>query len=89
VPADCSVELSHKGYQFFTEIFHVYDKDKDGALNATELADIFSTSPGSPWSSQGFPDTTISDGNGAVTLQGWLAQWRRVFTITHYPSADS
>ena len=27
---------------------------------------------------QKFPDTTLSDETGAVTLQGWLAQWRSV-----------
>ena len=26
VPSDCSVELSHKGYQFFTDIFELFDK---------------------------------------------------------------
>ena len=26
VPADCSVELSPLGYQFFTDIFEIYDK---------------------------------------------------------------
>lgn len=26
VPADCSVELSPLGYQFFTEIFEIFDK---------------------------------------------------------------
>lgn len=26
VPPDCSVELSHLGYQFFTEIFEIFDK---------------------------------------------------------------
>jgi Ras family protein T1 len=36
---------------------------------------LFDTSPGNPWTSQGFPETTISDENGSVTLQGWLAQW--------------
>jgi mitochondrial Rho GTPase 1 len=50
-------------------------KDRDGALNAVELSNLFETSPGNPWASQGFPDTTISDESGAVTLQGWLAQW--------------
>ncbi|KAG8935543.1 ERMES complex Ca(2+)-binding regulatory GTPase gem1 [Tulasnella sp. 418] len=75
VPYDCSVELSPLGYQFFTDIFEVYDKDQDGALKQEELDDLFSTSPGCPWSHQGFPDTTIADDSGAVTLQGWLAQW--------------
>lgn len=41
-----------------------------------ELEDLFKTSPGDPWTSQGFPNTTITDDTGAVTLQGWLAQWR-------------
>lgn len=26
VPADCSVELSPLGYQFFTDIFEIFDK---------------------------------------------------------------
>lgn len=26
IPVDCSVELSPKGYQFFTELFQVFDK---------------------------------------------------------------
>lgn len=75
VPYDCSVELSHLGNQFLTDIFEAYDKDNDGALSPSELDDLFSTSPGNPWRAQGFPDTTITDDQGRVTLQGWLAQW--------------
>jgi len=26
VPSDCSVELSPLGYQFFTDIFEIFDK---------------------------------------------------------------
>ncbi|POW03282.1 hypothetical protein PSTT_11206 [Puccinia striiformis] len=33
------------------------------------------TSPGNPWLNHGFPDTTVTNDAGAVTLQGWLAQW--------------
>jgi Ras family protein T1 len=93
VPSDCSVELSPLGYQFFTDIFEIFDKvccdfcaiifqthfdqqDQDGALKTSELDEVFSTSPGNPWAAQKFPDTTLSDDTGAVTLQGWLAQWR-------------
>ena len=76
MPYDCSVELSHLGYQFFTDIFVMFDKDRDGSLNSTELNDLFSTSPGNPWTAQKFPDTTVADETGSVTLQGWLAQWR-------------
>ncbi|KAK2465261.1 hypothetical protein APHAL10511_002615 [Amanita phalloides] len=75
VPHDCSVELSPLGYQFFTDIFETFDQDQDGALKKEELEELFSTSPGNPWASQDFPDITLSDDTGAVTLQGWLAQW--------------
>ncbi|EMD39551.1 hypothetical protein CERSUDRAFT_111868 [Gelatoporia subvermispora B] len=83
VPHDCSVELSPLGYQFFTDIFETFDKDQDGALNAEELEDVFSTSPGNPWAGQKFPDTTVADDTGAVTLQGWLAQWSMTTLLDH------
>ncbi|KAI6041397.1 EF hand associated-domain-containing protein [Pisolithus marmoratus] len=83
VPHDCSVELSPKGYQFFTDIFEAFDKDQDGALNTAELEELFSTSPGNPWAKQKFPDTTLADDSGAVTLQGWLAQWSMTTLLDH------
>ncbi|KIJ54421.1 hypothetical protein M422DRAFT_58414 [Sphaerobolus stellatus SS14] len=83
VPYDCSVELSTLGYQFFTDIFQIFDKDQNGSLSDEELEELFSTSPGNPWVSQGFPDTTITDDAGAVTLQGWLAQWSMTTLLDH------
>ncbi|OBZ71401.1 Mitochondrial Rho GTPase 1 [Grifola frondosa] len=83
VPHDCSVELSPLGYQFFTDIFENFDKDQDGALKTEELDDLFSTSPGNPWAAQKFPDTTVADDTGAVTLQGWLAQWSMTTLLDH------
>jgi Ras family protein T1 len=83
VPYDCSVELSPLGNQFLTDIFEAYDKDNDGALSQSELDDLFSTSPGNPWRAQGFPDTTITDDLGRVTLQGWLAQWSMTTLLDH------
>ncbi|KAF8827534.1 hypothetical protein HHX47_DHR4000397 [Lentinula edodes] len=83
VPPDCSVELSPPGYQFFTDIFETFDKDQDGALNPSELEEVFGTSPGNPWASQKFPDTTLSDDTGSVTLQGWLAQWSMTTLLDH------
>ncbi|KAA1469902.1 mitochondrial Rho GTPase, partial [Dentipellis sp. KUC8613] len=83
VPPDCSVELSPLGYQFFTDIFETYDKDQDGALKATELDDLFSTSPGNPWRSQFYPDTTIADDTSPITLQAWLAQWSMTTLLDH------
>ena len=56
-------------------------QDQDGALKAEELDELFSTSPGNPWAGQKFPDTTVADDTGAVTLQGWLAQWRCVWLL--------
>ncbi|KAI9592050.1 mitochondrial Rho 1 [Syncephalis fuscata] len=75
VPQNCSVELGYNGYQFFTELFQACDKDRDGALNEEELAELFSTTPGNPWTFMGFPDSTIVNESGWVTLQGFLAQW--------------
>jgi mitochondrial Rho GTPase 1 len=65
-------------YEFLPVLSQAFWQDKDGALCATELNELFSTSPGNPWSDQSFPDTTIASDTGAVTLQGWLAQWRSV-----------
>jgi Ras family protein T1 len=73
VPPDCSVELSPLGYKFLTELFDVFDKDQDGALNKAELEELFSTSPGNPWIHE--KETEID------TLQSWLAQWRFVAPI--------
>ncbi|GAA5985809.1 hypothetical protein JCM10908_007120 [Rhodotorula pacifica] len=75
IPSDCTAELSPRGYQFFTDIFESFDQDRDGALSVSELETLFSTSPGNPWTAGGFPETTITTPEGAVTLQGWLAQW--------------
>ncbi|BGP43676.1 ERMES complex Ca(2+)-binding regulatory GTPase gem1 [Rhodotorula kratochvilovae] len=75
VPSDCTAELSPRGYQFFTDIFESFDQDRDGALSPTELDTLFSTAPGNPWLAAGFPETTLTTPEGAVTLQGWLAQW--------------
>lgn len=72
--------MSPKGYQFFTDLFESYDQDRDGALNQTELANLFETSPGNPWvEEEGGEEEgegcTVTTAKGEVTLQGWLAQW--------------
>ncbi|TIB14288.1 hypothetical protein E3P89_00959 [Wallemia ichthyophaga] len=83
IPPNSSVELSPQGYSFFTEIFEKFDVDKDGALCESELEELFATSPGNPWLNNGFPDTTLTDEKGAVTLQGWLAQWSMTTLLDH------
>ena len=70
-----SVELSPKGYQFLTELFAKFDRDGDGALAWDELDELFATCPGNPWTASGFPETTLLNDTGALTLQGFLAQW--------------
>lgn len=70
-----NVELSPKGYQFLTELFAKFDRDGDGALAWDELDELFATCPGNPWTASGFPETTLLNDTGALTLQGFLAQW--------------
>ena len=84
VPTGMAVELSPSGYQFLTEVFKAHDKDHDGALNEAELASLFATAPGGrhPWGA-GFPASTVTDEAGAVTLQGWLAQWSMTTLLEH------
>ena len=74
VPSDCTVELSSEGYAFFTDLFQKFDQDRDGALKDEELNNLFSTSPGCPFEN-GLSDSTKTNDMGAITLQGFLAQW--------------
>ncbi|KAK6094664.1 ERMES complex Ca(2+)-binding regulatory GTPase gem1 [Batrachochytrium dendrobatidis] len=83
VPLDCSVELSSDGYQFLTDLFKSYDHDLDSALKNAELEDLFSTAPANPWEGTGFPETTVTNESGAVTLQGFLAQWSMTTLLDH------
>lgn len=77
VPAYASAELSPAGYRFFVDLFLLHDKDNDGGLNDSELAALFAPTPGLPssWIENSFPNCTVRNEAGYVTLQGWLAQW--------------
>jgi len=84
VSAECSVELTPQGYEFLSDLFQRHDKDQDGALSPEEVDDLFSTSPGNPWATAGFPqNTTVTNEDGYVTLQGWLAQWSMTTLLEH------
>ena len=92
VPLDCSVELSPLGYQFFTDIFEVFDKVfflfRLGALRG--LIVYYQDKDGAlnkdelealfSTAPPGIPwrDQKFPglDDEGAVTLQAWLARWR-------------
>ncbi|ODQ64320.1 mitochondrial Rho GTPase 1 [Nadsonia fulvescens var. elongata DSM 6958] len=77
VPENSSVELSPEGYKFFVDLFLLFDKDNDGGLNEVELNALFKPTPGIPrlWQDTNFPQTTVRNERGYITLQGWLAQW--------------
>lgn len=77
IPRNSSVELSPIGYRFFVDLFLLFDKDNDGGLNNFELKQLFKPTPGIPetWIQTNFPDSTVRNEQGHVTLQGWLAQW--------------
>lgn len=77
VPKNASVELSPIGYRFFVDLFILFDKDNDGGLKDEELELLFKPTPGIPkeWKESNFPQTTVRNEQGYVTLQGWLAQW--------------
>ena len=77
VPAFSSAELSPAGYRFFVDLFLLHDKDNDGGLNDSELTTLFAPTPGIPasWIESAFPNCTVRNDAGHITLQGWLAQW--------------
>ncbi|MCJ1312511.1 ERMES complex Ca(2+)-binding regulatory GTPase gem1 [Agyrium rufum] len=87
VPPHASAELSPAGYRFFVDLFLLFDKDNDGGLNSSELAALFSPTPGLPPSwleNDNFPSSTVRNEAGHITLQGWLAQWSMTtFTFPH------
>ncbi|KAI9219711.1 mitochondrial Rho 1 [Blastocladiella britannica] len=85
VPADCRVELSSTGHAFFTDLFRIHDLDKDGALSAHELEDLFATSPGVPWAQSNFADDYSDQVQPALTLQSFLSQWAMI-TLLQYKS---
>lgn len=90
VPQDSSVELSAEGYDFFTHLFTIFDKDKDGALNESELNDLFSTAPCNPWLKGGTlpQNTTLTDEHGSLTLQGFLALWSMTTLLRHQTTLE-
>ncbi len=83
VPEGSSVIISPKGYKFLTDLFTSHDKDHDGTLSWSQLEELFLTTPENPWLALGFPETTLTDEHGSVTLEGFLAQWAMT-TLLNY-----
>lgn len=69
-----------------TDLHQVFDKDKDGALNAVELTNLFSTTPGVPWADLGVKSITNED--GSLTLQGFLGLFSMT-TLLNYKKSLS
>ncbi|XP_065199463.1 mitochondrial Rho GTPase isoform X2 [Planococcus citri] len=74
VPNGCSVELSHKGYQFLSSLFERYDKDKDGALCPKEVEAIFSVCP-TPAFNSCISNMVSTNSKGWITQEGWFCFW--------------
>ncbi|KAL0272252.1 UNVERIFIED_CONTAM: hypothetical protein PYX00_005304 [Menopon gallinae] len=75
IPSGCTTELSYKGQKFFTTLFERHDKDKDGALNPSEVADLFSTCPAAAWGADIRRTVPTTKKNKWITLNGFLCQW--------------
>jgi mitochondrial Rho GTPase 1 len=69
-----------------TDLHQIFDKDKDGALNAVELTNLFSTTPGVPWKDLDVKSITNED--GSLTLQGFLGLFSMT-TLLNYKTSLS
>eukprot|EP00735_Rhodelphis_limneticus_P011130 TRINITY_DN4188_c0_g1::TRINITY_DN4188_c0_g1_i1::g.2102::m.2102 TRINITY_DN4188_c0_g1::TRINITY_DN4188_c0_g1_i1::g.2102 ORF type:complete len:646 (+),score=151.71,sp/P0CO78/GEM1_CRYNJ/37.11/4e-139,Miro/PF08477.8/5.3e-20,Miro/PF08477.8/0.00085,EF_assoc_2/PF08356.7/1.8e-26,EF_assoc_2/PF08356.7/4.3e+03,Ras/PF00071.17/3.2e-20,Ras/PF00071.17/2.5,EF_assoc_1/PF08355.7/3e-14,EF-hand_1/PF00036.27/0.00013,EF-hand_1/PF00036.27/0.048,EF-hand_5/PF13202.1/0.00062,EF-hand_5/PF13202.1/0.15,EF-hand_7/PF13499.1/3.8e len=81
---DQALELSDPARTFLTEIFHDNDRDRDGMLSASELDELFSTSPGILWSGTDFPDyrdIVPLDPSGNLSLEGFLGLWHMTMAL--------
>ncbi|XP_064178406.1 mitochondrial Rho GTPase 2 isoform X1 [Anguilla rostrata] len=74
VPAGCSTELNHLGFEFLQRLFEKYDEDKDSALSPTELKNLFSVFPSVPWDADVYTAVPLNE-EGFVTLHGYMCHW--------------
>jgi len=72
---DQSVELTSEAVEFLEGVFSLFDTDKDGALRHSELEDLFSTAPESPWDEAPYKDAAERTLLGAISLSSFLSQW--------------
>lgn len=77
-----TIEFERTGLQYLTEIFHKYDKDKNGLLSEEELKDLMFPITSDELSSMIlFNRSSVSfQGNYQLTLDGWLSLWMYIFT---------
>ncbi|XP_058197867.1 mitochondrial Rho GTPase 1-like isoform X2 [Rhododendron vialii] len=72
---DQSVELTGEAVEFLKGVFSLFDNDKDGALRHSELEDLFSTAPESPWDEAPYKDAAERTLLGGISLNSFLSQW--------------
>ncbi|BES97657.1 Mitochondrial Rho GTPase [Nesidiocoris tenuis] len=74
VPSGSSIELSHKGQQFFSKLFLRFDKDRDGALNPVELHQLFATCKKPAWGNE-MKNLVPTNEKEWITKAGFLCFW--------------
>ncbi|KAG5514439.1 hypothetical protein RHGRI_035752 [Rhododendron griersonianum] len=72
---DQSVELTGEAVEFLKGVFSLFDNDKDGALRHSELEDLFSTAPESPWDEAPYKEAAERTLLGGISLNSFLSQW--------------
>ncbi|KAL0459542.1 UNVERIFIED_CONTAM: Mitochondrial Rho GTPase 1 [Sesamum latifolium] len=72
---DQSVELTSEAMEFLKGIFSTFDDDKDGVLRESELEDLFSTAPESPWHEAPYKDAVGRTPLRGISLSGFLSEW--------------
>ncbi|WOG83693.1 hypothetical protein DCAR_0102870 [Daucus carota subsp. sativus] len=72
---DQSVELTGEAMEFLKGVFSMFDNDNDGALRYSELDDLFSTAPESPWEESPYKDAVERTALDHLSLSGFLSEW--------------
>lgn len=72
---DQSVELMSEAVEFLKGIFSLFDSNSDGALQDSELEEMFSTAPESPWEEAPYKDGVEKTALGALSLSAYLSEW--------------
>ncbi|KAI8522884.1 hypothetical protein RHMOL_Rhmol13G0031700 [Rhododendron molle] len=72
---DQSIELTGEAAEFLKGVFSLFDNDKDGALRHSELEDLFSTAPESPWDEAPYKDAAERTLLGGISLNSFLSLW--------------
>ncbi|CAN1246875.1 Mitochondrial Rho GTPase 2 [Linum grandiflorum] len=71
---DQSIELKTEAIDFLRGTFRLFDIDNHGALRPSELDELFSTAPESPWNGAPYKDTAETTSQGNLTLMGFLSE---------------